>query len=459
MMHTFIPFLEILLLLLISGSVLALMLLPEATMTLALALGLPLSALTNVLLIFSYTVFGIPLTPVTIILGHLAIIAVLMTLVYLRPILLMDLKRPEKTPKKKLQRVEIVIVCMSLAIIVANTAYSAAHALLLPTAQYDSTTNWTMRSQISFVDHEIAFDQTEIRGMAKPQYPFLFHALQITANQGQPHWNDTAANAILYLLSLSTFGALFLMLGAMRGKTQALAAVTAIIAIPLIGMHLAQGYGDLNLLQYLLLSLVCLGMWTESLQRRKNRWLVLSAIFVAASVWTKSEGSVFGLLPWFLTLALLCGNNKKSWMSSLPAIAVAVLVAVPWPIFAWARELSLTPHSSDTLLQLHPEAMKEALMGLFGRGSFGITWYALIILVPAIIFAGLKNHARVQRASLKLLLWGSVMFLEILFIYLCTPNVRFLLNAESFYRQMMVPAAMLILACAMCCRKPAESAY
>ncbi len=459
MMHAFIPFLEILLLLLISGTALALILLPEASMTLALALGLPLGTFTNVLLIFTYTVLGIALTPVTIILGHLAIVAVLMTLVYLRPIVLMDLKRPEATPKKKLRRLEIIIVSVSLVIIAANTAYSAVHALLLPTAQYDSTTNWTMRSQISFVDHRIAFDPTEIRGMAKPQYPFLFHSLQITANQGQPRWNDTVANAILYLLSLSTFGALFLMLSAMRGRTQALAAVTAIIAIPLIGMHLAQGYGDLNLLQYLLLSLACLGLWTESQHPRKGRWLVLSAVFVAASVWTKSEGSVFGLLPWLLTLALVCGKNKLIWRSSLPAIAVAILLSLPWPIFAWARELSLTPHSSDTLLQLHPEAVKEALMGLFGRGSFGITWYGLIILVPMIVVAGWKHHPLIQRSSLVLLVWGSVMSLEILFIYLCTPNVRFLMNAESFYRQMMVPAAMLILTCAICLRKPAESVH
>jgi hypothetical protein len=47
------------------------------------------------------------------------------------------------------------------------------------------------------------------------------------------------------------------------------------------------------------------------------------------------------------------------------------------------------------------------------------------------------------------IVWGLLVFLGFLVVYLATPNVRFLLNAESFYRQMMIPAAMLILSLGM----------
>ncbi len=455
-MQSFLPFLQIFLILLIEGTALALLLLPISTMSLAIALGLPLSALTNVLLVFLYTVTGVPLTLISITMGHLAILGALILLIYLRPQFLMDLERPVKEPKKRLSTVQKSIIIASLLIIVMNAGYSFVHAILLPTVQYDSATNWTMRSEISFVDHHIAFDADESRGMAKPQYPFLFHALQITANQGQERWLDTAANGILYLLSIATFGAVFLMIRKLHDSVHSVATLATIISIPLLGLHLAQGYGDLNLLQYFLLSLCCLGMWIESTHARRHRWLMLSGIFVAASVWTKSEGSVFGLLPWLLTVSLICGRNKQTWKEAIPAIIVTFALSVPWPIFAWLQGLSLTPHSSDTMLQLHLEGVKEALIGLFGRGSFGLTWYALMVLVPVFLYGGWKHHPAVKRPQLPLLLWGSVMFLEFLFIYLATPNVRFLLNAESFYRQMMIPAAMLILACSLCIKPKAE---
>ncbi len=452
-MSSFMPFLQIFLLLLIGGTALGLLLLPEATMTLALAVGFPLGVLVNVFMIFLYTIIGIPLTQTPIVIGHIFVIGILILLIYLRPVFLMDLERFSAHAKKRQKRTETIVIIMSLVVIAINIAYSATHALVLPTAQYDSATNWTMRSKISFLDHHIAFDRTEERGMAKPQYPFLFHALQITANQGQSRWNDLAANGILYLLSIASFGAVFLLLQKLFGTAHSLATIASILAVPLIGIHLAQGYGDLNLLQYVLLSLSCLGVWIHTTNERKNRWLMLSGIFVSAAVWTKSEGIVFGLLPWLLTVAVICGKNKNMWKAAFPAIGIAIALSMPWPLFAWFKGLSLTPHSSDTILQFHPEGVKEALRGLFGRGSFGVTWYALPLLILGLLYGGFKHHPSVLRPARPLLIWGSVMFAEILFIYLCTPNVRYLLNAESFYRQMMVASAMLILAASLCLGK------
>lgn len=459
MMQTFIPFLQIFLLLLIGGTALALILLPEATLGLLISLALPLSTFLSVILVLLYTLTGIPLSFAALLIGHLTITAALIFLIYKRSSVLMDLERPSALPKIQKSPIEKIVLTAAAILITTVGIYSFSHAILLPTAQFDSLTNWTMRSKISFTDQRMAFDPTEVRGMAKPQYPFLLHSLQIMANQGQPTWSDTAANALTYLLSLSSFAALFLMVRKLRGTVQSLVSIAAIVTIPLLGMHLAQGYADIHLLQYLLLSLACLGLWTESTHARKHRWLVLSGIFVSASVWTKSEGLVFGLLPWIFTVAILCGRNRAVWKTAYPAIVVTVVLSALWPIFAWTRGLSLTPHSSDTLLQFHPEALKEALLGLFGRGSFGITWYALALLIPSVVIAGWNNHAGVQRRLLPLLAWGGMIFAAVCVIYLATPNVRFLLNGESYYRQMMMPAAMLILAVSLALKAPQKADY
>jgi hypothetical protein len=400
------------------------------------------------LLLFCLTVFGIPLVPLSIIGGHILITVTAGGISFWKPSLQMKCLTETKEKFNKWDKIFIAICGLLLAM---NAVYSFSHAVLLPTFQYDSATNWTMRSKISFVDQKMAFDSTEERGMAKPQYPFLFHTLQITANQAQRVWSDTVANTILYFLSITTFISLYILLRSMVGSAQSAITITAIVGIPLLGLHLAQGYGDLNLSQYFLLSLVFLGLWTT--EKSAVRYLLLSGIFIAASVWTKAEGSVFGLAPWLATVAFVAWKQKMAWKSLVLPIVITLALSVVWPIFAWAKGLSLTPHSSDTSLTFHADAVMEAVRGLFSRGSFGITWYVIPALLLIIGIGIRKDDALIRRSSLPLLLWGGVMFAEILFIYLCTPNVKFLLNAESYYRQMMIPAAMLLLAISLCIDK------
>jgi len=443
-MTSFLTFIGVLALLLTQGTLLARLLL-RSNLQLSLALALPFGALTNVLLIFLWTITSVPLTPLSL-LGPHALLALAFGI-----LLRKETIPPESTPVGTVPRTRagtaITIICSLLLVIVS--IYSFSHAILLPTFQYDSATNWTMRSQVSFVDRHIAFDTTEDRGMAKPQYPFLFHALQITANQGQARWNDTAANAILFVLSLGSFAAVFLLLARSRGRLHALVTTTLIVGIPQLSLHLAQGYADINLVQSLLLSLACLAAALEETGRRRAE-LLASALFVASAVWTKSEGVVFGLLPWLLILGTCAWKKPPVRRDACFAAGVALLLSLPWELFAWAKGLSLTPHSSDTMVSFRAEGLGDAFFGLMSRGSFGITWYVLFAVTGLLLLLFRRRDPRIERRSLPLLAWGWFVFLTVLFIYLMTPNVRFLLNGESYYRQMMVPSSMLILACGYC---------
>ncbi len=349
---------------------------------------------------------------------------------------------------------EKILQTICLLLIAATGIYSFAHAVLLPTFQYDSATNWTMRSEISFYDQAIAFDTNEERGMAKPQYPFLFHALQITVNQGQHRWNDRAANTILWLLSLSCFSGIFLILRIFLEKTASILTLTLILGIPLLSLHLGQGYADINLLQEFLLALTCLLAW---IKLQDKTWLTLSALIIASSVWTKSEGIIFGLIPWLLVIACIAMTQKTRRKQIMHAGILAILLSIPWQIFALANGLLLTPHSGDTIIRFHPEGLSEAFSGLFDRGSFGIAWYVLVISVPWMILEILRSKK--NQSELLLLTWGIIVAFEVLFVYLFTPNVQFLLNAESYYRQMMIPAAMLMLSvCVFWFRKAEKTA-
>lgn len=327
--------------------------------------------------------------------------------------------------------------------------YSAAHALLLPTFSIDSLTNWTMRAQISFVDRSLAFDRTEDRGMAKPQYPFLTHALQIAGNQGQEAWNDRAANATTWLLSLSVFSALFLMLRRLRGTDTALLALTLILGIPLLSVHLAQGYGDIHLVEYLLLALIALALLWET---GKQEWGLLSAAMILGALWTKSEGLFFGFLPWALILSGTTLLRKEPLRPVLLTVAMTLALFLPFLGLLASQGLPFTPHGTDARFAWHPEGLSALLPSLFGGGSFGIVWYVLSIATVLLLGALQRNHPTVEPRQAPLLLWGWLIALQNFVIYLFTSNVAFLQSGESFFRQMLPAAALLILSCALIIR-------
>ncbi len=430
-------FLAVTTLLLLEGFCIARLVFKSDDRLLIAALALPFAALANVFLVFVWTILGISLTPITLLLPHVIITGTLGYVARKLPTALHEMNIEK--PKNSWPTVVINAVCV--VFIGSVVIYSFAHAVLLPTFQYDSATNWTMRSEISFVDQKIAFDQNEDRGMAKPQYPFLFHALQITENQGQREWNDTAANAILWLLSFGSFSAVYLLLRKLLTRLASLLTLTLVLGIPLLALHLGQGYADSTLAEELLLSLTLLLGWTRG---KGKKWLLASAIIVASCVWTKSEGLFFALVPWLLAITLITFFDRNRQKEAVRSGIVAIALSIPWQMFALSKGMLLTPHSGDTTFGFHPEGMSEAFFGLFDRGSFGITWYVLVVAVTWMIVELAKSTNIKRRIESALLAWGMIVFLEVLFIYLCTPNVQFLLNAESYYRQMMIPAAMLL---------------
>jgi hypothetical protein len=330
--------------------------------------------------------------------------------------------------------------------------FSFSHAIILPTYHIDSLTNWTMRSKVSFYDHAIAFDASEIRGVAKPHYPFLFHSFQLIVNQGNANWNDRSANAATFMLTLSCVSSLFLILLSRKGFDQALVGIMIILGVPLVSFHLSQGYADIILISYLLLSLASMWLYRKE---QNVRWLLVSALFIAASVWTKSEGMIVGFLVWLIILLPDMKHALKR-VHILSSIGIALLLSIPFPLFLITKGMSLTPHSSDTSIGWHPDALMTAIKGLFIGGSMGITWFALPLTIVIMLRSLHKGDSRIDKSAARLGLWGASSFCIILFTYVFTPNAVFLESGESYYRQLMIPATLLLLWCVILWKEQGE---
>lgn len=409
---------------------------------LTMTLAFPVGAVSNVLLFFLFTVAGIPLSALTIAGGHLLLILIVLAVRWLHaPSVVPPASDPRRTGTKK--KMMLMIACVLL---LANTfAFSAIHALVLPSLSIDVFTNWTMRSKVSWQDRALAFDPSEIRGVAKPQYPFLVHALQITANAGRDAWSDHAANAVTWFLTMSALGAAFLLLKRMRGALVATVTLTMITQIPLLGIHLSAGYADIHLTTFGILGFLTLALAVEEQERA---WLGVSALMVLGALWSKSEGLYFVFFPWAAALVLLTRARLLPRGSAVLFSLLPLLFFLPFLVLLTLKGLPWTPHESDSAFGWQWAGFAMLPRALWASGSLGILWFAL----PLAVLALLRDHQRTE-GRLPLLLIALLSFLGVLAVYLFTPNVDFLLNSQSFYRQLLLPASLFIVWCAVAFRE------
>lgn len=445
-MRELLPFIGIVVILGFEGFALARLIDGKLNRWIRIALAIPLASIANVFLIFVFTVLHIPLIAVTMIGGH-----VLMTAG------LWFITRKSKTDEDQMPNGKpkpwLLFICAPL--IAISLGFGMVHAVFLPSIAIDVFTNWTMRSEISFEDHALAFDTNETRGMAKPQYPPLLHGLQITANELQPKWNDRAANAVVYLLIVSMLASLGLLIARARTWAHAFVCLTLLLQLPLLSIQLSEGYGDLPLALWTALSLATLAL---ALENPNRRFFFLSALFVSAALWTKSEGTFAAFAPWALTLFFVRKELGLTFQKLIFWIVGTFLTFVPFYFLLLAKGLPLTPHESDNTFGIHWDGIAVLPGALFSSGCFGILWTACLISIPIMLWSAKKNHPLMTKNLSLLCIFGLSCFAVVVATYTLTPNVVFLLNAQSFYRQLLTPAALLLVWGTLMMRKLQESA-
>lgn len=403
---------------------------------LEVCIGLPLGALVNLLAIAILTLCNIELNALRIISSNIVILSIL--LISVQPF-----RKKENsiiTFKETPINVPRYVAILSTCILASSLFYGVSHSLL-PTFHYDSTTNWNMRSQVSFHKSHIVFD--DMNGLVgKPNYPFLYHALQVSANTFSPNWSDISANTIHLFLMLSSFGAIFLLVSH-RGRSYALTVLALITGMPLLTLHTGQSYADITLIMYALLSL---GFLLEYRRTEDVRTLLLSGLFLCAAVWTKADGIFFCYIPWVIVMGFILVRKAGSIGNLRYPVAYSVLLSLTWPLFAAVKKLPLTPHgSSDTKIALQTDAVVAFSRSLFVSGSFGIYWYALLAVLTFVGIAIYRNLITIDRKYLITLLWGLITLTGYASVYLFTSNTEYLIIGQSFDRQMLLPASLITL--------------
>jgi hypothetical protein len=395
------------------------------------ALGFPMGAFLNALLFFLFTLLHIPLLASTVFVGHAILLALLTFFLWKSN----KLKEPSEPlfPEKQNLFSKTLMILLTLSLLL-KLFFGASHALIFPTLYYDSLSQWNMRAEVSYMDHAIAFDRDEKRGVSKPQYPILLHSLQIYFSLTQGEWKDSIANSATFLLTVSSFFSVFLLLG--------IPALSPFLLLPLATIHLGQGYGDLHVMEYLFLSILSFVIFSE---KSKREFLLLSALFVAAASWVKQEGLFFGVLPWIIMVSswfLLKGGRRKY---DLPfGYAPAIILGSLWTVFLLFQGFPIGAHAGDFSFSFHPEAIRPLFQALFSYGSFGLSLFILPVLLLEALLA-VRESWKTFLTPLLVIFWGVLTLLETLFVFVFTSNVEFLLNGQTFSRTMLIPLFILIL--------------
>ena len=121
-------------------------------------------------------------------------------------------------------------------------------------------------------------------------------------------------------------------------------------------------------------------------------------------------------------------------------LGFVILLTSPWPLYTALHGMSLSPHGGSVALNI--DALPTMLNQLFLFGSFGIHWYAITALTISLMV--LRNPIHVLREN-PVLLWGLLVTIAMMIIYLITNETRGLIQGDNFSRAMLLPTMLMTL--------------
>ena len=324
-----------------------------------------------------------------------------------------------------------VVALLILATILLTTIITV---VTFPMFYWDSFAHWGLRAKES-----LAAGYFLVEGVIQPQYPILFHSLQMV-HSVIPGWSDQLVNSGTFMLSLSAYASVFLLIKKRTDVLCALITVTLLLGIPLVTIHFRQSMGDIHVTAYILLSALLLD---RALTDRSRTFLIISAILIAASAWAKFEGLYFGLGPWLLIVGVHVVRQKEWKKSVLFGALPAILITAPWPTYVLLNGMRLSPHGKS--FGFHPEAIPHIFEQLFTLGTFGMQWWAIAIIFISVMWMERRNIVRflIEHPSL---MFALITFGMLLAVYLFTDEVRGLVRRDNFSRAMMLPALLFTAA-------------
>lgn len=316
-------------------------------------------------------------------------------------------------------------------IILSQLFYVLCSLYWLPTQYWDTYHFWHFRAKYFFVEGSLGLgdDPAWMFGGEKTHYPIHLPLLKALLCRLAGGWSDSWALGV-DLINFAAF-LIIVYLFVKRISTHIVATITIylITSLPLLGIHLSAGFGDLTIAVYLGSAVI---FWERWRCWGKMNDLAISGFLIAAAVWTKNDTLALYIPVFFIATAL-----AGTWRANKVFTAAVIVPLLPWLIFKIIMGLAYNPNPTPHIFEFHPEALLLSLKVLFSFGSFGILW---ILLIPLLFW---RCKPIISRA-LWPLAWGCIIM--VLSVYVFTENFRFLVIGTTFSRSLLQVAPLLIIA-------------
>jgi hypothetical protein len=201
--------------------------------------------------------------------------------------------------------------------------------------------------------------------------------------------------------------------------------VFAVGTVPLLLQYSMIGYANIASAYYYALGLMWLGI---GLSAGDGRRVVVGALLLAFSIWTRLEGLEFWLIA-TVSLALLWGRQMRGKKQALEIVVPALVIGGSWALFGWFNhsatgETAVLSNALARLLhgELHPQAVYQIVRF---TGYLVVKTRVYGIVVPAAVGLSLlatvfSSRARKDRLSITLLVVGLLTGLGVMFMYYLT---------------------------------------
>ena len=309
---------------------------------------------------------------------------------------------------------------------------------LRPIYGYDAVSMWALKAKVAFFARTWPVTLFDPHTTHHPEYPPLVPVAQTFVLFFLGKFDDVASRVVFAAFYASGAGILWWLLGRLRVSARGMWWLWW-CAVPLMMEQVEISYADLPLAVFVLVFFGGITLWLREPHRRE--WLALAAIFGGLAFWVK-EDALIGVGGGCAALVIVALKRKLPLEPAGKMILLTALIAAPWPILAWWKELpgGFGFPASDLGGRL-VVILRELFNAAFVEGGYAFFWPVFVL---TLVFC---RRRLAKTENLWLTLATGLGLLGIVIVYAATkldlvPHLK--TSVDRVLVSLFVPALLLV---------------
>jgi phosphatidylglycerophosphatase A len=307
---------------------------------------------------------------------------------------------------------------------------------------WDAYTLWNYKAKVIYYSNSAASESGKGSFLEGPyrHYPLNLPMMKAWTAFFMGRWSESFVNLNSAILFTCLLTLVYTTLKKAAGKMPAMIFTYILASIPVLLYNVIGGYADMAAGYYFLAASVTLYYWHKT---KRKRFLIFTGVLSSIAMFTKNEGIAIVFPALLLTFLFYLLYARLSWRHTLGYIVLFAASTVL--ILFWlqsSQALSMIARISgvnDNLFVFHDEAVGHFFGNLFNSGNYNLFWGGIILVLLLKWRSILKTEARFFLIP-SLLSFGAIVY-----VFLFTENVKWLLNATTFNRTMLLVIPLLTL--------------